>query len=311
MSFRFWRKAGPADEQSKPPKPLLSAEEAVDACYRAILGRDPDAGGRAEHVATLARDPARLPEMMRAFLASPESARTNAALLSRGSAEVTVPVVSLGTHCFASEFLQRLGLRDWAGPFDWIFSNIRMVDHCIRDDFATFLDRAEYEPVPLEQRAHGHEVNRVDHRFYRSKFGVKCVFNHHDVHEDTDYAYITRCVERFRAALKSSQPSLFVLFNRAQPGSVDQLRALDETFRQAGGQHRLLALLVDDKPAKRLVPEARVELETGTLTALHYASVSAWQPLSFADPIDEIVLGKLLRDAAARVPGEPPERPAS
>jgi len=297
MSLRFWRR--------KPPEgftrvPRLSAEDVVRACYEAILRREPDATGLAGHAATIATDPAALPRVLREFLAQPESIEVNAALLLEALGPVRVPVVSLGTHCYTSEFLKRQGMRPWAGPFDWIFSSVAMVEHCIRDDFAAFLDRSQYRPIPLAERVQGPRVNRVDHAFYLDKFQVRHVFNHHDVHEDEDYAYITRCVERFRAALRTPEPALFLLCCRVEAGSLAALRALADAVADASpAPHRVLAIRIDTTPAGRLVPEARVEHEDERMRVLRLASVSAWQPLAFADPIDELVLARLVRGYAA------------
>ena len=138
--------------------------------------------------------------------------------------------------------------------------------------------------------------------FYRAQFNVHRMFNHHDVHEDKDYAYLVRCVERFRAALRSPQPHLFVLFSRARPGLEAPLRALAAALAEAGPANRLLAFLVDDTPAGRLAPEASLALDEPGLEVVRFASVSSWEPLAFADAIDEAVLGSLLRRHGARAP---------
>lgn len=302
MTLRFWRRRPPGFTHI----PQFSAEDVVRAGYRAILAREPDEEGLGVHAAMLARDPAALADVLRAIVRAPESAVVNRSLLLTGLGAVETPLVSLGTHCFTSEFLKRQQLRPWAGPFDWIFSKIPMVEHCIRDDFATFLDRSLYRPVPHEERRHGADFNRVDHAFYLAKFNVQHVFNHHDVHEDADYAYITRTVERFRGALRSPQPHLFVLFNFATPRALEQLQGVADAIREAGGgRHRVLAFLVDDAGPGRLVPEVRIEQDDPALIAMRFGSVSKWLPLEFADPLDELVLSKLLRDIARGLPSSP------
>ena len=61
-------------------------------------------------------------------------------------------VISLGSSCAISLFLRQQRLRVHAGPFDWIFSSARMVAACLDDDFAYFLDPAQYAPLPQQQR---------------------------------------------------------------------------------------------------------------------------------------------------------------
>ena len=59
-----------------------------------------------------------------------------------GGAGVITHVLSLGSACFTARFMERHGLRRHAGPFDWVFSSPTMVEHCVADDFASFLDRS-------------------------------------------------------------------------------------------------------------------------------------------------------------------------
>ena len=62
-------------------------------------------------------------------------------------------VISLGSSCAISLFLRQQRLRVHAGPFDWIFSSARMVAACLDDDFACFLDPAQYAPLPQQPEA--------------------------------------------------------------------------------------------------------------------------------------------------------------
>jgi len=296
MMFKLW----PRSREGIVAVPRFSAEDVVRAGYEALLRRSPDASGLAAHSARLAANPDALSTLLHELMVNPESVRANAPALLGALGDVAQPVVSLGTRCFTSEFLKRQRLREWAGPFDWIFSNVAMIEHCVRDDFATFLDRALYRPVPLEERIHGPDVNRVDHLFYRDRFGVRNVFNHHDVHEDRDYAYLQRCVGRFRRALASPSQHVFLLFEAdGSKRTLDQVKALAAALRDAGGGlHLLLAFLVDAERPTGLLPQARIGHEEPGLRVVHFASASPWLPLTFENPIDEVALAKLLRDAA-------------
>ena len=62
-------------------------------------------------------------------------------------------VISLGSSCAVSLFLRQQRLRVYAGPFDWTFSSTRMVAACLDDDFACFLDPAQYAPLRQQQTA--------------------------------------------------------------------------------------------------------------------------------------------------------------
>ena len=49
--------------------------------------------------------------------------------------------VSLGERCYTSSLLKRNKLKKESYPFDWIFSNLDMILHCIFDNFETFLNK--------------------------------------------------------------------------------------------------------------------------------------------------------------------------
>ena len=48
--------------------------------------------------------------------------------------------ISIGPYCITAEYIRDSGFRTKSYPFDWIFSSIKMVDHCIKDKFKIFLD---------------------------------------------------------------------------------------------------------------------------------------------------------------------------
>ena len=48
--------------------------------------------------------------------------------------------ISIGPYCITAEYIRDNGFRTQSYPFDWIFSSIKMVDHCIKDKFKIFLD---------------------------------------------------------------------------------------------------------------------------------------------------------------------------
>ena len=46
--------------------------------------------------------------------------------------------VPIGPCCYTTEYIKNSGLRNHSYPFDWIFSSIEMVNHCINDKFKMF-----------------------------------------------------------------------------------------------------------------------------------------------------------------------------
>ena len=43
--------------------------------------------------------------------------------------------VSIGPNCISTNLLVKLGLRKKSYPFDYIFSSLEMVEHCINNRF--------------------------------------------------------------------------------------------------------------------------------------------------------------------------------
>lgn len=212
----------------------------------------------------------------------------------------TLPLVSLGSHCYTSAMLRRWGLRPWAGPFDWLFSAPAMVAHCIDDDFRLLLDRDQYEPVPTDQRPAGPLVNRVHHREYRRIFGVDYIFNHHDVHLDADYGYLTRCVQRFRAALDGQHPHAFVLtcwHNERVAGDIERI---SQAIRARSGIHRLIVFSITE-PSGIAVPRLS-RLPAGEEFAHLVEPCSRWEPLIFPDLLDEYALVQAMVADCGRFP---------
>ncbi len=245
--------------------------------------------------AALRGAPNDLAVVLQALRALPEQAEAD---LTRSSRLLLPPpewtVISLGTHCFTSAMLRRWGLRDWSGPFDWLFSSAAMVAHCIEDDFQLLLDPAQFEPVPLRERAAGPTANRVQHRYYQEVFGVDHVFNHHDVHLPDDYGHFVRAVDRFRQALTSERPKLFVMHRWHHGTALEQLEPLREVLAERCRNYRLMVISVREsiRPAW---PQTAIAAEHPDMVAYTFDPVSRWQPLSFPALIDEQFLMHLIR----------------
>jgi hypothetical protein len=199
--------------------------------------------------------------------------------------------ISLGTHCFTASLLNRWGLRGASGPFDWLFSSVPMIIHCLEDEFSTFLDRSLYEPVPEADRRDGPMSNRVHHSFYRNTFGVQHVFNHHDAHLDEPYAHFMRCVERFRSTMQSADLKVLVLARTRYSDSSADLFQLRDVLRQYGTPFRLLAFEVPPGSSQRQASPKLSTLQVeGELQQFVFEPCSPWEPLRFADLLDEHVL---------------------
>ncbi len=163
--------------------------------------------------------------------------------------KIFLSAISLGTFCHAAEILKCAELRKFSGPFDWLFSNLDVVTHCLADDFKEFLDSSKYQVIPIEERR-TQEANVCDHEFYRSQFGIKYLFNHHDPTQDLVYAHFLRTVERFRNLHLQYSPVLFLMVT-IQPVLVADYEPLISLLENAVGDFllvvvRFVTVQVDD-----------------------------------------------------------------
>lgn len=215
--------------------------------YRTILGRDPDPDGMQTYqglIQTIGAERA-VPRILKAFCASPEyEARTgplavayiNSTMAARGTELVRgrsiAHLASLGSFCLPGNVLRNNGLKRYSLPFDWLFSSPQMLIDCLADDFSAFLDRRYYRSISEGRWAPG-----AEHELYLEKYGIRSVFAHRDPTREEDYLYFTRCVDRFRALLRSADPKLFLIMGRPNhdlpsgfPGVLEQLTKATSDF---------------------------------------------------------------------------------
>ena len=204
----------------------------------------------------------------------------------RGPAARTI--VGLGTHCYTATLLKSAGIKDASYPFDWLFSAPQMVAHCLDDDFATFLDRRYYEPVPPERRRDGPTVNLCDHRYYRDEQGIPFVFNHRDPLDDADYAYLQRCVERFRDVARAGTAT-FLLTTFPSEYWQRGFERVSRALRAYAPAARLVYVVVSP-PGERGLPEPRLCEESDGHTLVELIPGSTWHPLWFDNALDDIAL---------------------
>ena len=284
----------------------ISEEAFVAALYHGLLNREPDEVGQGLHLQKLAAqaDPDRaLVGALRDFLGSEEFRNRYLSddLLRRLSTQFDEPggpvfehVASLGTHCYASWALKQEGLKRYSLPFDWIFTTLSMVRHCIEDDFHTFLDRSHHGVTPLSARPRPDE-DVGWHRFYEDEFGVRSVFNHQDPTDDVVHAYFVRAVERFRRLLANPAPKLFLAIandRRILQGDFERLAA---TLERVTGNMRLLVIRVlDPSNTPREYGFTRLA-EVGQHRLLAFQPTSLLRGLGFDRRFDDFLVRGQLR----------------
>lgn len=89
---------------------------------------------------------------------------------------VRLRCVGVGPACPCASALRRVGLRDEAMPFDWLLSDATLVDRCLTDGFAAFLDSTQYThppgALPQCRRRRTPVLRRLLTRF--SRVGSRC-----------------------------------------------------------------------------------------------------------------------------------------
>lgn len=122
---------------------------------------------------------------------------------------------SLGTYCQTAEWLIRNNLKEASTPFDWMFSSFAMIQHCIEDDFKSFLDKSQYYVIEnnhTDHRVCGHHLYRpfID---FTGQLVIGAVFPHHDpLRNQEDYEHYERTINRFRELIKSDEKKMFFIF---------------------------------------------------------------------------------------------------
>jgi len=198
---------------------------------------------------------------------------------------------SLGGICHSAQLLKINELKKASYPFDWIFSSMSMVKHCIEDDFNTFLDKSQYSDYNTNTTL---RENQCEHKFYgKMVFNGEhsVIFNHHNpLSNESDYAYLERCVDRFRELLKSEEPKTFVMF----ADLCDLAKFLDFSYflNQYTKNHNLLVIqnIVSGKHNFILY-----ERKGSGLKILRIETISVTSGLEFQDNADEEYLNQTLK----------------
>lgn len=104
--------------------------------------------------------------------------------------------IGLGQNCNASWYLKATDNKRASYPFDWIFTTPEFILDMLNDDFEKLLDRKQLIP-------HGMDAG---HEYYH-----EWLFGHRNpASSDGDYAFLERCVARWRELMQSQKPVMFV-----------------------------------------------------------------------------------------------------
>lgn len=147
-------------------------------------------------------------------------------------------VCSLGTKCHTASFLQRNNLKLASYPFDWLYSDVSTVTHCIEDDFKTLLDKHNYIDIGW---AVENPLGQCGHLIYGTQ-----LFNHRDMRIDENYYYLIRCVDRFRNLCKKLDKKLFIIwFINGEYNDKGKVIEFNNKFKNVTSNYTLLCITHD------------------------------------------------------------------
>lgn len=134
--------------------------------------------------------------------------------------------ISIGPWCTTADILKSNNLRTEAYPFDYIFSSLEIVKHCINDKFNTFLDKKYYTSGnKYDSTRHTFYCKFLDtpllleHHFknnYSNDYKVSSgnLFNHHNLIQDNgDYEKFKRRCNRLLSLIENNEKIVFVYHN--------------------------------------------------------------------------------------------------
>ena len=104
-------------------------------------------------------------------------------------------IIPLGADCYSAITLDELNLRKISLPFDYIYSDIKMIKDCIENNFSNFLNLSNYKNFGRRG---------CINKFYKKKFPH---FNMFDIEMKQK---MMKRIEKFKNILKSKEKKLFV-----------------------------------------------------------------------------------------------------
>lgn len=134
---------------------------------------------------------------------------------------------SVGSFCQSAEILRSLGLREFSGPFDWMYINIDIIKHCLEDDFKSFLDKSNYQQI---EKPMTHNDSICGHSLYSPLIDYKyetvpgAFFVHEDLTvNDEAYESYSRRIDRFRELIKSDEKLvLLYMYKNREPENSEK-----------------------------------------------------------------------------------------
>ena len=189
---------------------------------------------------------------------------------------------SIGPKCHSAKLLQYIGKKKESYPFDWIYSHLEMINHCIKDEFNTFMDRRHY-------LNHDTLSKMQTHTYYYPN--TITMFNHHNPLAKDDNDFFKRCISRFQALLKSDKPKIFLYFAEFSSEIQNTIREFNIQFTGFTKNYKLLVILYRKGKTHTLAVEYYKNITMINITVL-----SKTDGVKFENEVDNIFINKTLLD---------------
>ena len=141
---------------------------------------------------------------------------------------------SLGPKCHSAKLLQYIGKKKESYPFDWIYSHLEMINHCIKDEFNTFMDKRYFLNCDTSSKMQTHTY------YYPNTITM---FNHHNPLTKEDHNFFKRCINRFQTLLKSDRQKIFLYFAEFSAEIQNAILEFNVQFTDFTKIYKLLAIL--------------------------------------------------------------------
>ena len=149
--------------------------------------------------------------------------------------------ISVGPYCYCADIIKNNGLRNSGYPFDYIFTSLEMVAHCIQDRFDIFLDR-KYHKYCSE--------TSTQHLFYSKYIATdilkkhhiasgcadiandltnRQIFLHHNLYDDAVRSSFVRRCNRLLNLIDNGHKVVFVYYN-CYTNDIDDIVAFSNAF---------------------------------------------------------------------------------
>lgn len=206
-------------------------------------------------------------------------------------------MIGLGQNCNASWYIKESGNKKTSYPLDWIFTTPEIILDMLDDDFESFTRKDLLIP---------HGIDAGHKRYHETLFGHR-----NPASRESDRQYLLRCVDRWRAKMKSQSPVLFLTIvlnesdkrKRWKKGFTKEFKMPTEQ-NLSDFENLMQRLLLVNPNAKFLFIEQQTEddfqlsIESKTELALwlNFTSLDKNTGVQYLHEVDDEVMKTILND---------------